>query len=81
MSDEFDEDKSTNEKISETMAARIGNYNLSYYAFTATPKIKRYSYLDVCPIQVYHHLKPINLKLIMSIQCAKQLRKALFWMS
>ncbi|EXI39157.1 DEAD/DEAH box helicase family protein [Acinetobacter baumannii 846928] len=40
MSDEFDEDKSTNEKISETMAARIGNYNLSYYAFTATPKDK-----------------------------------------
>jgi len=40
MSDEFDEDKSTKEKISETMAARIGNYNLSYYAFTATPKDK-----------------------------------------
>lgn len=40
MSDEFDEDKSTNEKISETMAARIDNYNLSYYAFTATPKDK-----------------------------------------
>ncbi|HAV4458150.1 TPA: type I restriction endonuclease subunit R [Acinetobacter baumannii] len=40
MSDEFDEDKSTDEKISETMAARIGNDNLSYYAFTATPKDK-----------------------------------------
>ena len=40
MSGEIDADKSSNEHVSDTMAARMGNSNLSYYAFTATPKSK-----------------------------------------
>jgi type I restriction enzyme R subunit len=62
------------------MASRKGSDNLSFYAFTATPKIKHYNCLDVCRILNYRHPKPISLKPIMSIPCAKRLKKALFWM-
>ncbi|QIQ22175.1 type I restriction endonuclease subunit R [Zophobihabitans entericus] len=49
MIEETDEELSSEDIMDATMAARKGNRNLNYYAFTATPKAKTIELFGRCP--------------------------------
>ncbi|CAN2044921.1 hypothetical protein GMMP1_140011 [Candidatus Magnetomoraceae bacterium gMMP-1] len=62
------------------VASRRASDNLSYFAFTATPKPKTLNSLAASRNQMKFLPKPISRKHIMSTVCVRQLRKVLFWM-
>jgi type I restriction enzyme R subunit len=74
-----DDELSTEDILDAAVASRRDSRNLSYLAFTATPKQKRWNFLVVCLIRQSRLLKPINPKPIMFTVCARPLKKALFW--
>jgi len=54
-----DEELTTEDILDATVASRRVSPNVSYFAFTATPKIKPCNYLAGCQILPKLHLKPI----------------------
>ncbi len=82
MSEGTDDDVvlSSEDILDATLAARKGSSNLNYYAFTATPKRKRWSFLAAGRIRRNLLQKPIYPQRFTFTPCARLSKRALFSM-